>query len=836
MRTIKKHRILKTIRTSLPHRFPVPYLAVLAGILGFCIAFPGFIKNTQAQTPPPFQTSSVELTAYPAFEGNFKYGEWLPVFVLLSNNGPDISGDVRIPIRNSGGMTIYSARVELPAGARKLITIYALPNNFSRQLNVELYVGEDLLISKRVSVQPNPNLNFFVGILSPQRGALALINTVEIPGIRRPKVLVDIPLDQVPGKSEGLGSFDMIVINDEDTSVLTPEQKIALEAWVRQGGRLVIGGGTSAQTTVSGLPETLFPAAVSPAEPRDKIPAIEAFAGDKYPILVPGPFMVAEIHPVGGRALAGEEDASQIHEWSMGSGFVNYIALDPSISPFDAWNGAAAFWGKLILPWAVYPEELPTDMSQKQLFASNMPYALSNLPVLDLPSARGLAVMLIIYVLLVGPVNYLVLQRMKRLQLAWVTIPLITLVFSAASFGMGYLLHGTDIFINKISLIQIAPDGDAKLDSYFGVFSPAQTAYQVEVTGGGLVSPLSPYYDPWGSMNQPVTTGRSIQLVQGEPAIIKGLSIDQWSMQSFMSEGTIAGFGVLGADLVLQDDGLVGTIENSTNYTLEDAVIIQGGKFVRLGTIEPGETKNVSLSLSEIGLPDFTTSLSYAIYNPESNPTISTFERRKAESRRVIVENIFERSSPMISSRQSSGSELYGQNTPVFLGWIDQAPPDVSVVGAETSKQTTAAVLFPLSYKLPDSGRFTIPAGLIPGKMISAPLEGGSCGISGRTAVYISRGEAVLEYNIPDEVSIASIESLKLGLWSDSGVTGPMNADLYDWAKQSWVGLTGLSTGVNILSDPAPFINSDGVVQVRIGNNSMVSCVYVLVGLEAKQP
>ena len=214
---------------------------------------------------------------------------------------------------------------------------------------------------------------------------------------------------------------------------------------------------------------------------------------------------------------------------------------------------------------------MPVDIGARQQFASNMPYALQNLPMLDLPSVRGLAVMLIIYIISVGPINYFFLKRAKRLQWAWVSIPAITLLFSALTLGFGIALHGNDIFINKITYLQLEPNGDAKFSAFVGVFSPAQTSYQVEISGGGLISPLSPYYEPWMSSIDPSTvfaSGSSLTMVQGEPALVKGLSVDQWSMQSFMSEGKVSGLGQIDSGLILSDDTLSGPLTNRTSSAL----------------------------------------------------------------------------------------------------------------------------------------------------------------------------------------------------------------------------------------------------------------------------
>jgi hypothetical protein len=42
----------------------------------------------------------------------------------------------------------------------------------------------------------------------------------------------------------------------------------------------------------------------------------------------------------------------------------------------------------------------------------------------------------LIYVLIVGPANYFILRRRKKLEWTWVTIPVIVLVFLGAEYGM----------------------------------------------------------------------------------------------------------------------------------------------------------------------------------------------------------------------------------------------------------------------------------------------------------------------------------------------------------------------------------------------------------------
>lgn len=793
----------------------------------------GFNRSAHAQTAtPPPPLTGVRMDAEAAFDGYFKYGEWLPIWVELENNGPDRVAELRAPVSTAAGLQIFTVPVELPAGARKRLPIYILPNNFSRQIEVSLVSGDERLASSKVQLNPQPTLTYLAGILSPRRGALSLIETIDLPGIKRPISLVDVSLDELPETYEGIRSFDLLVLNDMNTTGLSAGQIEALGTWVSQGGRLALGGGAGAERTLSGLPESLIPLTNLTTQELETLPGLEDYIGGEKPILISGPFITAAGDSDSSRLLAEQTGVPLVQEWVVDRGWIDFIALDVAGSPFDAWNGTVDFWQKLLSPGAAYPEGAPVDMSARQQFASGMVYPLNNLPMLDLPSVRGLALLLGFYILLVGPANYLVLRQQKRLHLAWITIPAITLIFSAASFGLGYLLHGTDIFINKIAILQPLPSGKAKVDSFIGLFSPARRAYSVRVDGSGLISPLNPYLDPW---TNPETTGgsagRAIQLIQGDPAYINGLSVEQWSMQSFLSEGAQVDFGQIDADLLLDGDRIVGELRNDSNFDLQDVALIMGSKFARVGDLARGKSVTVEVPLADSSNPAIGTPISYALFEQEISGANGPAPRH-VEVRRAIVESLFERTPPYISSKRSAGRSDYLSQTPVMIGWMDQAPPEVSLEGIQPAQQTTAAVVLPINLSFPESGAFNLPPGLIPGRLVTTPTEGGQCGMPGTTGVYIVRGEALFEFDLPAEAQDVTVDNLKLTVVSDAGFFNPPDLSILNAETGDWVRLDGVNQGANLIPDAAKFIDQTGAVKIMLAAQNASNCFYLGLGME----
>jgi hypothetical protein len=782
------------------------------------------------------------MDAQAAFDGYFKYGEWLPVWVELENSGPDLKAEVRVRITGSWGATTFAAPAPLPTGSRKRIPVYVLPNNFSHSLQVELVFEDEILLSREVPVQPLANITYLVGLIAPERGGLALIASVSLPGQARPKTLVDLPLADLPGRPEGLGSFDCLILNDTDTSSLTSEQRMTLETWVSRGGRLVIGGGKGDILTLAGLPDSMLPFTLQRQTEVDVLTALTDFA-DAEPVRVPGPFVVSIGEADRGRTLVTQDGLPLVREWAVGKGFVDFVALDLAASPFDAWAGTTAFWEHLVAPGASYPEWLPSDMSARQMKSGQMAYALSRLPALDLPSIRSLGLLLTLYVVLVGPVNYLLLRWRKRLHWAWVSIPTITLAFSAGAFGLGYALRGTDLILNKIAVIELRPDGRAGVTSYLGLFSPATRSYEIEVSGGNLLSPLTPDYNPWGS--QGVNLGGDVIFVQGDPGHIRGLAVNQWSLQTFMMEDVQVDFGYIGGDLRFKGQELTGIVRNETAYALTDSSLVFGSRVLHLGTLEPGQESPVRMELPDLANQGLNQPLSYLLFEDQLGQSAAGNLSpgpgdisRDIELKRMVVQSVFEQNGRFgpVPGGVGFGGGRSSLSRLVFVGWLNEAPPDVRVAGRTPTQQSTALLYAPVSYRLPDEGEFSLPPGLISGVLVEMPTEGGLCGPN-TTSIWLERGNATFEFMAPEAVRDARIDRLQLVIGGEGGGWWQApDTTVYDWDREAWVALQNPVMGSNLVSNAASMVSDDGLIRIRLSSDSnRGGCLHLELGLEGKR-
>lgn len=797
-------------------------------LLLLCVLLAGAAGWGASATKAAAQTGAPVLSVTPAFGGNFKYGEWLPLYVSVENAGADMEAEIRVRITGTNNNT-FTAPVSLPSGARKLVPLYVLPNNFSRVLDVQLFSGDQLMASQKVSVRPQLNLSYFVGIVAPQRGALSMLSGLATPGVERPKVLVDIALEELPERWEGLASFDLLIINDTDTSKLTPAQAGALQSWLEKGGRLVLGGGSGAGAVLAGIPEGMLPVALEGSQEvqQSDLDGLSRWAQAPQ-INAPGPFVAAQAAPRDWVVLASAGSLPLVVERGVGSGRVFFSALDLAAPPFDGWPGTQQFWYEIAGKYGGYNNNMPQDSSVRQMRSSSFYGAVSNIPSLALPSIQGLSILLVLYILLVGPVNYFILRRARRLHLAWVTIPAITLAFTGGAFGLGYLMRGNDLILNKVAVVEIPSSGPALVSSYVGLFSPRQQSYSVEVQGSGLVSPgdTTGYY----GMD---TGGQEMTFVQGRPSLVKGITVNQWAMQRFTVEDTWPELGRLTGRVEIQGDVLRGTVKNDTGISLKDVVVVVNRRYQMVGNLAPGEEKTVDLGVGGMTRDMYGPSISYKLYMEPITMNGGQIPR-DIQLKTTILDNALD-GPPWANISLAASAQPGGVPNAVVMGWSDQAPPEVHVQGSEASQVTTALVYSLLPLSVPQNGRISIPPGLIPGEFASDVVSYGKCGPMTSTSIYLdNNSEMVFRFKLPVFVQPDQVEGLNLALAIDNPAAQLEEYSLYNWQSRSWMKLTSQNTNNVLIRNPGEYINANNEVNVRlVSKQGSSGCYFLDLGLEA---
>jgi hypothetical protein len=752
------------------------------------------------------------IEAHALYDGTSKYGEWLPVVVGLQNNGTDIRGRVQVRIEGSSNQeAIYAQPLELPRGARKEVTIYTIPNNFSRRLLVEFVpegnAADEAVVATEVEIMPVRNIRFMAAAITGGGQGLQALGGVNFRGERREDraILVPLTLETLPERPEALRTVDLLILTGVDTSTLTPRQQAALEQYVVLGGMLVLGGGADAKRVMAGIPESLHPVSLVNEVKLDALDSLNYLTGQ--PVRVNGPFPAAHAVPLRDSLVRlYESTLPLIVEREVGHGAVYWLALDPSLTPFDAWTGVEEFWLALLAERARFPIDLPPDAAPRQFMNYELYSAVQNLPSLDLPELQLLIPLLIIYILIVGPVNYFILRRRKRLELAWATIPAVTFVFSLGAYGLGFQLRGSDILINQVAVVEAMPASEAAyIRSMIGLFSPRQETYDLFVEGNALLSPAELVSDPYDNRNNRRSEGI---LMQGEPSFVQDMNINQWSMQTVMAESlALSGYG-FEAELQTADNKLSGSITNGSDYLWKDVVIVLGHEYVQLGNIPAGSSKEVELPYSQEIKQINNRELPEELFPYQYNQNNLSRER---EVRRQVLSSLYNN-----RSGSTNISPIANSRAPVLLAWLDEPSLEVTISNTSLPNQRSTTLLYaelPVRF---GKGQISLPRGMIRGQIISN--DGGICYDSSTISLSPDFREAEIEFELPSNVKGIDLSRLLLYVSTNGGQFTAPSLMFFNHQEQLWREQPRVVLGRNSIEQPDAFLSQSGRIRMRVQN------------------
>lgn len=337
---------------------------------------------------------------------------------------------------------------------------------------------------------------------------------------------------QLPDRWIGYEGADLVVLNTgagseaflqklfgETAGPAEKAKRAALLEWLRRGGRLVVtvGGNAGLVAQLPALREVLpfdvtgtrTPGIVRlswPTRAASQTSTMTKDLGQKnqpFPVaaLVAKPGRAARvlIPPPDPSAPARDVIAGQA---AHGLGKVTVVGLDLDRAPFSEFTARPEFWD-----WVLYaggaarasdegkPRAPSAALSEDEDDAAvALRTHLDTFDGVPVVSFGWVAVLIGLYLLLIGPVEYYFLKRvLGRLELTWVTFPVIVLTVSLAAYYSAYSLKGRDLKINKVDVVDIDPaTGRVYGTTWLAVFSPRIDTYTVGVTPGAGWGDLDP--------------------------------------------------------------------------------------------------------------------------------------------------------------------------------------------------------------------------------------------------------------------------------------------------------------------------------------------------------
>src|SRR3989442_1616087 len=515
----------------------------------------------------------VTLAVHVGYQDVVKPGDWMPVTIDAKNTGAAVAGTLEVQEALNGqpgvnGLPIYHQSISLATGSSKRIRTYVTVDTTGATITARIVQNGRVIVSRDAASASTTST--LIGVLSDQPTSLDGFAAVHPASVAAR--VVHLRADDIADSAIPLRAFDILAIDDFATDSLTLGQRTAISDFVRSGGDLLLGTGAAWRKTLAGLSPAILPMTVSGTTSVNTAQ------------LGGAPVEVATGTRTTRSAWLEARGPPFLFDRQLGAGVVTLATFDWNQEPVAGWGGTAPLLRQLIAR-AVFGSG---SSGQTVLYAAGMgpvPFrgqstigsrsgalisTLGNLPGLDLPSLQLTGALVLLYVLLVGPVNYLVLGAMRRRALAWVTVPLIAVIAAGGAYGAGVFTKGRSVQANQVTILHLQPGWDrAYQETYTGIMAPSRGDYQATITGNRLlISPIANNgaYDvsAFGSGSR---SGIRID-VDNNGITLPGMTA--FALSGFATESLTAA-PQLAAHLQLVNGQLTCTIENRSNIAFTDA-------------------------------------------------------------------------------------------------------------------------------------------------------------------------------------------------------------------------------------------------------------------------
>lgn len=788
---------------------------IILMIISIVIPLGIMAEGEQAQSTQ----EDITMEAKIGFDGHYRLGAWTPITVEIENLSQDIDGYIEVIVNHDSDTAIsYTRPAVIAKDSKKRFVLHAQINTIQKQLKIDLKQGDRTIKSLEVKNLAPMTLNkYLIGVITDDKPALSYWwRTLGEGSIFSSHDTVQVKTDEIPDNILVMDNFTMIVINNVDTSMLTHKQLLVLDQWVNNGGILIIGTGPNATKTLSGFTPTIIDAQIGEIYQTEPIPDMDNIE-----------LNMARLSPVDGKKFMDENGQGIVWMLQKGKGMIFLSEFDLGLEPFISWQGNKSLWETILVNslnadvvTALRDPNIALDINVNHHYGSNyqLREALGAIKALDLPSFTNLIIILLGYLLVVGPINYIILKKFDKREWAWFTIPALVILFSIGIYAMGYWQKGSEIIVNTVSTIRLNDNAKADIDTYAGIFIPRRGDYEVSVDGDSFLSLFGEggfddmHYPNAQEQHQKRVLARISQV---NPSSITLYDSNVWTMRTFTFRELDTAFGDIKGELFYEDGKVRGTVTNNTPYPLEDVIIYTPfGSFESIGNIVSGGQKEVNLSISNVnrqykGYDSLYMMLEnlypYSYYSGRA----PSDEEREIWIKRNLIEGIL-----MNYANPSLTSSSYIN----LLGFCEYRPDEkIKVNGTEPSDlQYRGVVIKGLDMEFEKDGVVSIPPGYVKGIL---DVQASDSVFPEYSGFYLERGQAVFYFDMSSymDLDISKFEIIV------TPYNGSIGLSIYDIELGDYI-----DVGDNITNDRARgtisinpndlngFVSENGLLYLRV--------------------
>ncbi|WMJ89825.1 hypothetical protein [Anaerocolumna sp. MB42-C2] len=569
-----------------------------------------------------------------------KYGRYMNVAVTLTNNGKEeFEGWLQVIVPKAKNNAAYRREVIVPSQKSTELSIALPVMDDTGLLQVKIIdKNNDTVVENQYDLKiGNYEKLAYVGILSDARDELEYMNQF---GTRT----FYLNENNLPDDYLGLDLLDVLIINHYDTSRLRDVQMKAIREWVWNGGTLVVGTGEYANEVLSKLNpiysieskgsginkeisfgvdraslQDLKQDITDYEEERkvfldmiqDRNDMLTAYGSNPIPIdnsvferwtkdnikrlqVETINKHIMNVTMPGSSTMVSEDKIKLMQSSNIGLGKIQLFSFDLGL------NNEKQTLGLSILN-EIYKNISYTRLTQldEEYYGSYSNYGVLNsmsfADVKKIPKAGRYIVIIGIYILIIGPVTFILLRKLDKRSLIWAIVPLMALVFTILVYFAGSDTRINTPYIGYVKLLNFEEHNKVNEELYFSLTAPYNHNYNLPIDGNYKVSELrgsddnsylydykkdKVYFDNYiTAINY--GTRNTILEVRNNPAFSPVYY--QWE-DSYESEDKLT------YNIHYVGEKVYGTVTNGFNFDLTNAMLTSDGYVINIGEIRKGQT------------------------------------------------------------------------------------------------------------------------------------------------------------------------------------------------------------------------------------------------------
>ncbi|MDL2248270.1 hypothetical protein LJB89_01070, partial [Tyzzerella sp. OttesenSCG-928-J15] len=649
-------------------------------------------------------------------------------------------------------------------------------------------------------------------------------------------------------------AFNVITINDFDTSSLTNMSKDAIKSWVSAGGILIIGSGENYQKTLKGLGDIIQIEKSESVVSDDLDLLLEEFDEEVYGEETPQLSAeekqedkqeetgeteekkeVGEVNPLSAEKKAAKpivlelislgERGNEIKTSLYSS--ISYGGGKIIIFPFDLGNSAVSkslrlvdFINTVILA-EVNSNAASNNMHNRSGSYVVSPYELRNIPLQNIGTTSLIFAIIIIYIVIAGPVLYIILKKKDRREEGFVVIPCLAIGITLLIFVMSFNTVYKKPIINEVSVINAYPgQRQAVKTSNYAVMTGKKGDISVEINNGDFTP--NPFVEDGYYGYYSYGDGKNIKVIYGDKPGLKYYANERWDTNIFGNSSEVDLGGNVDVDMFLEDGVYKGVIKNNTNYDLKDMVISFGMRsFVNFGNLEKGGELIIDDALKDKS--KVKTDIYSILWDDDGGYQArqkgNEVEDWKKSMYRSILDtnansNIYSYYTSSYYGGYSGYNKISAKGITIYA-YIDEAlnEIDVSVAGAEPVKYSNNMLKLSAECQMVFNEKYTLPYGVID---IDEIISSGPYDYDYSYGIYCySTNELQFVFDL-SEYSDDILSFMFSADFRANTYGATINAQIYNCTEDTWNQLTYAT-----YSNPHDYMDSDGKVKLKVDTTNL---------------